>query len=311
MMTEPSNEAGKQLSSLSDQFADVAERVGASLAAVNARHRVASSGVLWRQGVVVTADHTIDREDGITVKFAGGNALAATLAGRDPGTDLAVLRIDQQSTPPASISQTVPRVGQLALALGRPGRLGLGASFGVISAVGGAWQTWSGGEIDAFIRPDLTMYPGFSGGPLVDAAGQVAGINTSGLSRDGALTIPSSTVERVVEQLLTSGRVARGYVGLGMQPVRLPDGLRESLHLEQHRGLLVVSVAPEGPGEKAGILLGDILTALRGEPVGDTEAVQRVLGPSSVGQDIVASVIRGGQPMDVTLKVGERPHRGA
>jgi serine protease DegQ len=310
-VTETSSETGKQLSDLSDQLADIAERVGASVAAVNARHRVSSSGVLWRQGVIVTADHTIDREDGITVKFAGGNALAATLAGRDPGTDLAVLRIDEQSGVPASISGSVPRVGQLALALGRPGHMGLGASFGVISAVGGAWQTWSGGEVDAFIRPDLTLYPGFSGGPLVHASGQVAGINTSGLSRGGALTIPSSTVERVVEQLLTSGRIARGYVGLGMQPVRLPDGLREALHLQQQTALLVISVAPEGPGEKAGILIGDILTTLRGQPVGDTEAVQRVLGPSSVGQDIAASVIRGGQPVDVTLNVAERPRRGA
>lgn len=309
-MAESSNETDKQVSNLSDQLADVVDRAGAAVAAVNARHRVPSSGVHWRQGVIVTADHTIDREDGITVQFAGGGAVAATLAGRDPGTDLAVLRIDQSSGAPASIKQSAPRVGHLVLALGRPGQMGLSASFGTISAIGGAWQTWSGGEVDAFIRPDLTLYPGFSGGPLIDAGGEVVGINTSGLSRNGALTIPSSTVERVVEQLLTRGRIARGYVGLGMQPVQLPDQLRTNLHLDQQTALLVISVAPQGPGEKAGILIGDILTSLRGQPVGDTDAVQRVLGPSSVDQDIAASVIRGGQPIDVTLRVAERPRRG-
>lgn len=303
------NETVAAFSTLSNSLAAAVEQVGTSIVAVQARRRVPSTGVCWRQGVIVTADHTIDREDGITVQLPDGRSVAATLAGRDPGTDLAVLRIEEGALSVAPVKEQLPRVGQLVLAVGRPGAAGLSASSGVISAVGGPWQTWFGGEVDAFIRPDLTLYPGFSGGPLVDGNAQVAGINTSGLSRSMTLTIPASTVERVVEGLLTSGHIARGYIGLSMQPVQLPEQLRTSLQLEQQTGLLVVSIASDGPGQKAGILVGDILIALGDRPLQDTDDVQRLLGPSSVGKDLQAKVIRGGQPTEVAIMVAERPRR--
>ncbi len=265
--------------------------------------------MIWRQGVIVTADHTIDRADGITVQVPDGRSIPATIAGRDPSTDLAVLRIEETGLDATQVNRTAPGVGHLVLAVGRPGTAGLSASLGMVSAVGGPWQTWFGGEVDMFIRPDLTLYPGFSGGPLIDGAAQVVGINTSGLSRSMVVTIPASTVDRVVDALLTSGRIARGYIGLGMQPVQLSEALRTALQVEQQTGLIVISVASEGPGEGAGVLVGDILISLGERPLADTNDVQRLLGPSSVGRNLPARFVRGGQPIEVTLTVAERPRR--
>jgi S1-C subfamily serine protease len=306
-----SQEASSVLLDLSNNLADAVERAGRSVVSVEARHRVPSSGVIWRQGIVVTADHTIEREEGITVGLPDGSKVQATLAGRDSGTDLAVLRIDGANLPAAERSEEALRVGHIAVAVGRPGEAGLSASWGAISSVGGPWRTWAGGQIDAFVRPDLTFYPGFSGGPLIDAAGRVAGINTSGLSRSLGLTIPAGTVERVVDALLSKGRIARGYLGLGLQGVRLPDSLVQSLGLQGNSGLIVVSVESNGPGDKAGIFVGDVLVALDGTPVSDTDTIQARLGPDSVGKAVPVTIVRGGQRTEVTLTVGERPSRGA
>ncbi|GAC1467917.1 MAG: trypsin-like peptidase domain-containing protein [Chloroflexota bacterium] len=307
-----SSESTSALLGLSNNLADAVERAGLSVVAVNGRQQFASSGVHWRPGVIVTADHTIDREEGITVTLPNGQTVPVTLAGRDAGTDLAILKVEGGDVPTAEIadSETL-RIGHIVVAVARPGETGLSASLGTISALSGSWRTWAGGQVDQLIRPDLTLYPGFSGGPLVDAAGRVVGINTSGLSRRLTLALPTSTVNRVAEQLLTRGRIARGYLGIGMQPVRLPDSLRSSLSLEQQDALIVVSVETGGPAEKAGVLIGDILIALDGKPVADTHDVQSLLDPDRVGKPLAATVARGGTRTDVTLTVGERPRTGA
>jgi S1-C subfamily serine protease len=310
IMVSTSTETGEHLLTLSNNLAAAVERAGASTVAVNGRQRIPASGVYWRQGIVVAADHTIDREEGITVLLPDGRSVGATLAGRDPGTDLAVLKVEGADLLVAERGSEPLRVGHIVLAVARPGEAGLSVSWGAVSAVGGPWRTWSGGQIDQFVRPDLTLYPGFSGGPLVDASGRVAGINTSGLSRGGTLTIPVATVERVVETLLTRGRVARGYLGVGMQPVRLPESLRSSLGLSNETGLIVISVESSGPAEAAGVLVGDILVALDGRPVADTDDVQSVLSSESVGKTITAQVVRGGASAEVQITVGERPRRG-
>lgn len=300
------------LLSLSNDLASAVERAGAATVAVNARNRVASTGVQWRQGVIVTADHTVERDENITVTLADGTTSAATLVGRDPNTDIAVLRLTGESS--ATVAQIgdaeTLKVGHLALALGRTGNSGVTASLGAISAVGGAWNTGRGGQIDQFIRADVTYYPGFSGGPLVDAAGQIVGINTSGLSRSMGLTIPAATVNRVVDTLLTKGRIARGYLGVGLQPVRLPDTLKTALGADASVGLIAVSVEDGGPAAQAGMMIGDILVALGGQNVEDTETVQGLLSPDKVGVEIAARVARGGTPVDLTITVGERPQGG-
>jgi S1-C subfamily serine protease len=314
-MEPASSEEFSILLAISNDFAAAVERAGRAVVAVNARPRMPSSGVHWRQGVVVTAEHTIKREEEISVMLPDGRSIPATLAGRDASTDLAVLRLQGGEFPTAEIGESaLLKVGHLVLALGRPGERGLSASMGVVSALGGAWRTWSGGQIDQFVRLDLALYPGFSGGPLVDAQGSVVGVNTSG-PRSTVLAIPTSTVHRVVDQLLEKGRIARGYLGLGMQPVRLPDALKNALNVPTHGGIIVVAIEPDSPAERAGVLIGDVLVALDGRPMSDTADVLAMLGPERVGAEVKASIIRGGVLSELMIPVGERPrrrgHRGA
>lgn len=298
------------LQRLSNDLAGAVARAGAAVVAVHGRQKYPSTGILWRAGVVVTADHTVERDNDLAVTLADGTRVAATLAGRDPSTDIAVLKSAAASATAAALGDAAAlKVGHMALAVGR-GEGGLGVSLGVVSSLRGPWHTWRGGQIDQFIRADVTLYPGFSGGPLVNAAGEIVGVNTSGLSRSMGLTIPAATVERVVAQLLTKGTIARGYLGLGLQPVRLPDTLKQALGTASETGLIVVSVEQGGPADAAGIGIGDILVTLDDVAVADTDAVQAALGPERIGQSVTAKIARGGQPVDAQITIGERPQRG-
>jgi S1-C subfamily serine protease len=305
-----SYEAGPLLD-LSNGLAGAVDRAGGSTVAVYARNRLPSSGVVWRQGVVVTAAHTVERDKDITVGLPDGSTAQATLAGQDATTDIAVLRVEGNNLPAADLGDSSAlRVGHLVLAVARPGNAGLSATLGSVSAVGGSWRTWAGGRIDSFIRPDLTLYPGFSGGPLVDAEGKVVGLSTSGLSRGMPVALPTSTVNRVVEQLLTRGRIARGYLGVGMQPVQLPESQKQALNLPSTTGLIVVSLESGSPAEAAGMLVGDVLVALGDHAISDPRDVQSLLDAESVGTTITARVVRGGSVTEIPVKVGERPQRG-
>jgi S1-C subfamily serine protease len=292
------------LLSLSNDLAGAVAHAGRAVVTVHARHRLPSTGVHWRPGVVVTAEHTVRRDEEITITTPDGRTRPAILAARDPGTDLAVMRIEDSELPTADLGDTgALRVGHMVLALGYGPR----ASWGVISALGGRWRTWRGGEIDQLLRLDLTLYPGFSGGPLVDARGRVVGLNTSGMSRSLRIAIPVTTVSRVIDELLTRGRVARPYLGIGTQPVRLPEALSRRLAVPVEGGLIVVNTEPDGPAARAGLLMGDIVVALDGTPVRDTDDVQAVLGAKPVGATLTASIIRAGAPTEISITVGERP----
>ena len=282
------------------------ERAGRSVVAVHARPRLPSSGVHWRPGIVVTAEHTVRVEEEIRVAWPDGRAAPASLVARDPGTDLAVLRIGDTDWPVAEVGDSAAlNVGNLVLAVGYGPR----ASWGVVSAVGGAWRTGRGGEVDRFLRVDLVLYPGFSGGPLVDASGKVAGLVTSGLSRQLELAVPASTVTRVVDELLATGRISRGYVGLGLQPVTLPEALRHLAPGPDARGLIVVSIEADGPAARAGMMLGDVLVALEGAPLHDPGDVQAFLAGRRAGTMVTASLVRAGAPLAVAITLGERPSR--
>lgn len=289
------------LSTFSDQLADAVERGAKSVVSVHARPRLPSTGVHWRDGVVVTTEATVRRDENITVTLPDGRRIPAQLKGRDPGTDLAVLSIPTGQLPAATLGDPAAlRPGHLVLALGRTGDSGPRAAFGAVSATGGKWRSWKGGEIDLWIQSDLTIYPGLGGGPLVSPDAAILGINSGGLSRPLATTIPVSTVERVVTQLLTKGYVARGWLGAAMQPVRFSD---------QHGGLVILSVEPDGPAALAGLMVGDVITSLDGHAVEHPDQVLELLGGDVVGRTLKVEVVRGGKQVRVDLLVGERPRR--
>lgn len=295
------------LAAFSEGLSRAIALAGQSIVAVHARYRTGSSGIHWRPGFVVTAEHTIKREDDITLTLPNGQTCGATLVGRDSSTDLAVLKIEESACAVADLSDSSAlSVGHIVLAAGRSAENGLSASMGVISTIGGGWRTWHGGQIDQFIRPDLMLYPGFSGGPLVDIQGRILGVNTSG-PRHLALTLPTATVNRVVEQLSQRGRISRGYLGVGLQPVRLPAMVVQALHLPQPAGVIVLSLEAGGPADTAGVLIGDVLVSLGGAPVGDIADVYAQLGPERIGRPLMAEIIRGGRLMQVTIRVGDRP----
>ena len=307
-----SSEMSSTLLALSNNLADTVEKAGRAVVAVNAQNRIPGAGVHWRTGIIVTADHTVKREEEITVTLPDNRTVPVKLVGRDSSTDIAILKLqdvqtqDLTSLPIAEIGDTQSlKVGHIVLAIARPGESGLSASLGVVSAIGGG-RSWCGGQIDSFVRLDLSLYPGFSGGPLVDATGRVVGINTSG-PRNMVLAIPTTTINRTIDTLLEKGRIARGYLGLGMQPVLLPSAFKNTLNLTSNGGLIAINVEPNGPAEQAGVLIGDILVSLNGKPVSDTGDVQAMLGPESAGKTLNTVIIRGGVLVEVAIAIGEKP----
>lgn len=311
--TEQSSQSGQAsaLSAFSDQLAGAVERASRSIVSIAARPRQSASGVLWQadgEVVIVTADHVVEREDDIAVTLPDGRQARATLAGRDPNTDLAVLRLSGvelgAGASPIEVNEGL-RVGHLALAIGRPIEGGPRVSFGVVSAVEGPRRAWHGTQIEGIIFADVTLYPGFSGGPLVDLDGKMVGLNSSRLTRQSA-ALPLATVRRVVGSLLTHGRMRRGYLGVGTQQILLPSALAQKAGGAQESALLVVTVEPESPAERAGILIGDLVVGINGQPVSGVESLRNALGAATPGQALTLKVLRGGEPTDVSVTVGER-----
>jgi S1-C subfamily serine protease len=310
---ERANKNPSTLRGLSDDLTAAVERASHGVVAIHARPRIPASGIYWNDGIVLAASHTVRRDEDVPITLHDGSRVRANLVGRDGGTDIAVLRLTETPVPTAiSVAARARddalRVGALVLAIGRPGSEGVTAGLGIVSAVGGRWRTWSGGEIDRFVRLDLSVYDGFSGGPLVDVDGSVLGMNCSALARGAPLTIPNATLDRVVNALLTRGHVARAYLGVAMQPVRLTRSLAEQLQLaDAPHGVLVVMVESDSPADTAGLLVGDIIVSAGGSPVADPQDMAELLGAERVGATIELSVIRGGERRSVSVTVGERP----
>jgi S1-C subfamily serine protease len=292
---------------ISNDFAAAAEKVGNSVVAVHARRRMPTSGIEWKKGVVVTVHHAVQREEDIKVLLDGGRAVSAKLAGRDPSTDLAVLRIEEESSgAPQLGDSTSLRLGHLVLALGRTRRGDLVASSGIIGGISGEWRNRRGGQLDQHIRLDLALYPGFSGGPLLNARGEVVGVNTRGLDHGRAVTLPVATVNRVVEELLEKGHIARPYLGVAMQPVEVPENMGSKLPAETRVGLLVMHVENGGPAEKAGVMLGDVVFEVGGKTVEHVDAIQDSLTTAKIGDVLQIRVIRAGEIKPVSIALGER-----
>ncbi len=292
------------LTDFSNGLTSAVEKGGASTVLVDARKRYPASGIAYADDLVLTADHVVTRED-IKVGLPDGKNLSATIAGRDPGSDLALLRLSEKALKPAKTSNDV-KVGQLVLALGRPSTSGVQASWGIVTAISGPARTHRGGLLDEYISTETTPYPGFSGGPLVNPEGEVLGLNTSGLTHGSSLTIPAKVAWRIADELAKHGSVKRGYLGVRTQPVEIPEAARKSLKREQKSGLLVLWLEENGPAQKAGLFVGDTLVAVAGQPVSDPDDLFAALSSETVGKSIPVEVLRGGKPESINVTVGER-----
>jgi S1-C subfamily serine protease len=294
------------MSNLSDELAAVVARAGQAVVRVEGRRRLPASGIVWSpQGVIVTAHHVLEEDEHITVGLPDDRTFEATLAGRDPGTDLAALRIRTGGLAVPSWSELDGvRVGHLVLALGRPGKTTM-ATIGIVSALGAAgWTAPFGGHIDRYLQADVTMYPGFSGGPLVDVKGNLLGLNTSGLLRGVAVSIPWATLRRVVDALLAHGRVRRGYLGVSTQTVKLPEALGRQLN--QETGLLVTSLEAGAPASQGGLLLGDIVVSMNMQAMRNRDDLLSMLSDVQAGNAVQVRLVRGGQLTELAIAVGER-----
>ena len=291
---------------LSDALADAAEKAGKATVLVDARRRLPASGIVYASDLVLTADHIVEREEGIKVILADGAEISAKVAGRDPGSDLAVLKLERSVSEVAEATKSPARLGQLALVLGRPTSNGIEASLGTVSAIGGPIRTGRGGMLERYIRTDSISYPGFSGGPLVAADGTVLGINTSGLTNGAAITIPADIAWGIADTLLKHGRIRRGYLGIRSQPVEISETLQKALKREQASGLLIVGTENDSPASKGGLIVGDILVGVAGEPVLHHDELFTRLNGDVVGKSTPIDVLRGGQPQTVNVVVGER-----
>ena len=293
------------IADFSDALAESVERGSAGVVRVEGRNRMPASGIIWSsEGIIVTAHHVLERDDDIQVGLPDGQTVPATLVGRDTTTDLAVLRIDGTDLKsPTWVAPDSLRVGNLVLALGRPGH-GIRATLGIVSALGPSWRTPTGGTLDRYLQTDLTMYPGFSGGPLIDAEGNIIGVNSSALLRGVTLTIPTPTVQLVVAALLAHGRIRRGYLGVGAQPIQLPQGTAESLN--QETGLLLISVEPGSPAEKGDLFLGDTIVSIDGQPVRQLDDLLGALSGDRVGSAVPVRILRGGEVRELSVIIGER-----
>src|SRR6202049_1180521 len=298
-------EADDPLAAWSDRTAQIVELAASSIVAVHGGSRWSSSGIHWRSGVIVTAEERLEGDDNIKVTLPGGRLVEASLAGRDPTTDVAVLRFQPDGLPIASIADGSLRTGHIVLAVGNYDGSPL-AALGIIAIAGGAWHSVRGGTIDSLIRLDLALSPAAEGGALVDVQGRVVGMAVLG-PRRRALAIPTSTIDRVVDQLLAKGHVFRGYLGAGLQPLRRRRPSHDTQPASSGRGVLVVSIDPDGPAARAGLLVGDIVVTWNAKPIDRVRDVMHLLGVDSVGATVDLQLIRGGAPTTLKVALGERP----
>lgn len=328
------------LKDLSNAMADVVETTAKGIVRVEARKRLPATGIIWAENVIVTAHHVIEKSEGLKVGLADGRIVEATLIGRDPNTDVAVLRAEV-CHPALPHQGEGLRVGHLVLALGRPGQE-VQATLGVVSAIGSnepedddndwnkraqkraermaerAARRWGSASAYAFaysagssgvraegaIQTDVVMYPGFSGGPLVDASGIVRGMNTSALARGTSIAVAVPTIQRVVDTLLQHGRMRRGFLGIGAQPVRLQDSIANEIG--QETGLLLVQIEANGPAETAGLFVGDIIVALDQQAVRHLDELLALLNGDRVGKSVKVHIVRGGKVEQLDITVGEK-----
>jgi S1-C subfamily serine protease len=286
------------LKNFSDAAAALVEEAGARVVAVHGRDWGSTSGIILKAGVAVTAEEALERDEEIEITLPDGSKVKATLAGRDPSTDVAVLRYEATDAAPGEFAAATPKAGNLVVGVGRNAS-GPIAALGIIAFAGEAWRSSQGGEIDAMIRADIALARPGEGGVLVDAEGRLVGMAVFG-PRRRVLAIPLSTINRAVERILAHGSVSRGYIGVSVQSVNVEGG-------EAGRGAMVVGLDPDGPAKQAGLLLGDIIVTWNEEAVAGTRSIINRLGPTTAGAKVDLGIVRAGTPAKLSLTVAERP----
>ena len=300
-----------ELIELSNALAEATDRAAGSVVAVHTERRGSSSGIVWRAGVIVTSEHSLRRDEEIQVTLPNGRVASATLAGRDPSTDVAVLKCPDAAHAALEIGDVAKlKPGSLTLVVGRTRASGPVAALGVVSLVASDRRTWTGASLVPYVRLDVGLQPTAVGGAVIDASGNVVGLATPRFARFGAIAVPASSINKTADTLLQKGHIPRGYVGVGLQPVRLPDGLREKLKWDEKTAAIVMDVYPGGPADKAGIVIGDILISLAEHAVTRLEDIQSHLAGDAIGKTLPLKFVRGGVIQEGSIVVAERPHGG-
>jgi S1-C subfamily serine protease len=300
-----------ELIDLSNALVRETDRAAASIVAIHTEARGSSSGVVWRTGVIVTAEHALRRDEEIHVTLPDGRVVPATLAGRDASTDLAVLKCGEAVTPVAEVSDvSAIKPGSLVLVVGRTRASGPVAALGTVSLVAAERRTWLGAPLSPYVRLDVGLQPTAVGGAVIDAYGRAIGMASPRFARFGAIAVPAATVNRVVDALLQAGHIPHGYLGVGLHPVRLPEALRQTLERKEKTAAIVVEVEPEGPAHKAGIMIGDLLISFGAQPISRVEDVHAQLTDNVIGKSIIVKFVRGGAAQETSIVVGERAHGG-
>jgi S1-C subfamily serine protease len=300
-----------ELIDLSNALARETDRAAANVVAIHTEARGSSSGVVWRSGIIVTAEHALRRDEEIHATLPDGRVVPATLAGRDASTDLAVLKCPEAASAVADISDASSiKPGSLVLVVGRTRASGPVAALGAVSLVATERRTWIGAPLSPYIRLDVGLQPTAVGGGVIDAYGRTIGIATPRFARFGAIAVPASTVNRVVDALLKAGHIPHGYLGVGLHPIRLPEALRQKLQRNEKTAAMAVEVEPDGPAHKAGIMIGDLLISFGAHPITQVEDVHAQLTAEAIGKPVVVKLVRGGTAQDTSVVIGERPHGG-
>jgi len=282
-----------------DQFSEDTQRASS----------LGSGVIVSASGYVLTNNHVVEAADEIEVALADGKKLLAKVVGNDPETDLAVLRVDSDDLPAMSFGSSESlRVGDVVLAIGNPFNLGHTVTLGIVSALGRSGLGVS--TFENFIQTDAAINPGNSGGALIDASGNLVGINTAiftgtGSSAGIGFAIPVSTAKMVLDQIVKTGSVTRGWIGVEVQEITPP--MAESFKLSSTRGALIAGVLRGGPADKAGIKPGDILVEVQGKPVADPAGMLNLIAALAPGQAAKVRLKRQGQDVDATVTVGRRP----
>src|ERR1700722_7075661 len=296
------------LVNLSNTLAETVERAAASIVAVHARRGIGSSGIAWRDNLILTSSEGVRAEEGIKVVLPDGRVTTARLRGRDSGTDLAVLETDATGLRPLDFADDAAlKAGQLALAVGRTANTGPIASFGIISGVSGEWKTWRGGKLAPFVRRGISAYPTLSGGAALSADGHLIGLISTGLSRSSVFAVTRSTIDRIAGKLSQQGYVSRGFMGVALQPVALPAQIKETVG--QDTGVMLLGIEPDGTAAVGGLIMGDVLVSGDGQSLAQPDSLADLLERTPAGQTVKFKVLRAGVLQDLDVRVGERPNR--